>query len=197
MALLLSDQTFPAALPCKNGECAKIFRIEDGTLNELIGVWLEITKGKKITAGSVVVIFSSTHLLMEGLEGYAEVQVKVLNRMDRIFYGGIITIPGIPVFMGGCDSPDLIRDLWGMLGWLKDIEELKLWRGWYELVGSLVGGGKGGCSPPDVPNSGCLTVFIPLLLALGLAPEAQQFTIRCLRSRQSWRKESSMAFCQI
>jgi hypothetical protein len=27
-----------------------------------------------------------------------------------------------------------------MLGWLKHIEELKLWRGWYELVGSLVGG---------------------------------------------------------
>jgi hypothetical protein len=48
---------------------------------------------------------------MEGLEGYAEDQVKILNRMDRIFNGGIITIPGIPVFMGDCDSPDLIRDL--------------------------------------------------------------------------------------
>jgi len=195
---ILSDQTFPAALPCKNGEFAKIIRIEDGTLSELIGVWLEITKGKKIPAGSVVVIFSSTHLLMEGLEVYAEDQVEILNRMDRIFNGGIITIPGIPVFMGGCDSPDLIRDLWDMLGWLKHIEELKLWRGWYELVGSLVGGkGERGLQTPRCPK-------------LRMPDSLHTFATRSWTSlggatlynkappvSPELEKESSMAFCLI
>ena len=56
---ILSDQTFPAALPCKNGECAKIIRIEDGTLNELIGVWLEITKGKKFRLAQLLSLIHS------------------------------------------------------------------------------------------------------------------------------------------
>ncbi len=73
--------------------------------------------------------------------------------------GGVIAIPGIPTFLGGCDSPDLIRDVWDMLGWLKHIGELKLWRGWYELVGSLVGKkGQAGlqaprCTKPRLPEN--------------------------------------------
>ncbi len=66
----ISDQNFPAALPCKQGECAKIIRIEDGTVTELVQCWLDLTKGKEIPAGSVLVISSATHLLMEGLSGY-------------------------------------------------------------------------------------------------------------------------------
>jgi hypothetical protein len=83
----LADQTFPAALPCKKGECAKIIRIEDD-VNELVGAWLEITNEKKIPAGSVVTIFLSTHLLMEGLEGYVTDLIKVLKRIKRILGGG-------------------------------------------------------------------------------------------------------------
>jgi hypothetical protein len=55
-----SDQTFPACLPCGNGECVKIICVEDGALSELV-LWLEITKGKQLPAGSVVIMSSATH----------------------------------------------------------------------------------------------------------------------------------------
>jgi hypothetical protein len=125
----------------------------------LVAVWLEITKGKQIPAGSVVVMSSATHLLMEGLEGYVEDMIRSLNKIGSIFGGGIIAAPGIPIFLGGCNSPELIRDVWDLMSWLKCIEELKLWRGWYELIGSLTNtkGGEGlqpyRCTKPRLPVS--------------------------------------------
>jgi hypothetical protein len=57
--LILSDQNFPAALPCKNGECLKIICIEDGNLGELVNCWLDITRGLNHTVGTVVLFFSA------------------------------------------------------------------------------------------------------------------------------------------
>jgi hypothetical protein len=140
---ILSDQNFPAVLPCSNGECVKILRIEDGSVAELINCWLTITRGHNIPAGSVVVVFSATHLLMEGLGGYVEDTVKGLNKLDAIFRGGIIAIPGIPVLLGGCKSSELLRDIWDMMGWLKQIGKLELKKAWSEVVTRLIGKGGG------------------------------------------------------
>ena len=143
-SFILSDQNFPPTLPCTAGECAKIIRIEDASLSELLQCWLDITKGREIPPGSVVVIFSASHLLMEGLNGYISDLVKELRRFDSIFEGGLFAIPGLPVFLDGCSSPELIRDLWDMMCWLKHIGNLDLKRGWCALMESFIGKGGGG-----------------------------------------------------
>jgi hypothetical protein len=187
---ILSDQTFPACLPCGNGECVKIIRVEDGALSELVTVWLEITKGKQLPAGSVVILSSATHLLMEGLEGYVEDMIKSLKKIGSIFGGGIIATPGIPIFLGGCNSPELIRDVWDLMSWLKCIEELKLWRGWYELIGSLTSTKGGGVSSHTAALSqGCRSVLTPLLRNHGLALEVRLYIMRYLQLPWSLRKK--------
>jgi hypothetical protein len=55
---------------------------------------------------------------MEGLSGYVADLVRELKKIYTIFRGGIIAIPGIPIFLGGCGSSEVIRDLWDMMGWL-------------------------------------------------------------------------------
>jgi hypothetical protein len=57
--------------------------------------------------------------------------------------GGIIAIPGIPVLLGGCKSSELLRDLWDMMGWLKQIGKLELKKAWSEVVTRLIGKGGG------------------------------------------------------
>jgi hypothetical protein len=91
----------------------------------------------------VLVISSATHLLMEGLSGYVTDLVRELKKIDTIFRGGIIATPGIPIFLGGCGSPEVIRDLWDMMGWLKHIGKLELKKGWTALMESFIGGGGG------------------------------------------------------
>jgi hypothetical protein len=149
---ILSDQNFPPTLPCSTGECVKIVRIEDGSLSELLQCWLDITKGKDIPAGSVVVIFSATHLLMEGLNGYVSDMVRELRRFDAIFEEGLFAIPGVPILMEGCTSPELIRDLWDLMSWMKHIGKLDLKRGWCALMESLIGKGGGGGFSRESPG---------------------------------------------
>jgi hypothetical protein len=67
---ILSDQNFPGCVPVTAGECLKIIRIENGMLGELVGCFLDLFRGKILPAGSTVVLFSTTHLLMRGLSGY-------------------------------------------------------------------------------------------------------------------------------
>ncbi len=70
------------------GECLKIIRIENGMLGELVGCFLDLFQGKILPAGSMVVLFSATHLLMRGLSGYISDLSDEMNRLDRVFRGG-------------------------------------------------------------------------------------------------------------
>jgi hypothetical protein len=56
----------PVLPPESDGECIKILRIEDGGVVELLDAFLEATKGFKIPAGTVIVIFSASRLLAIG-----------------------------------------------------------------------------------------------------------------------------------
>jgi hypothetical protein len=99
---VLSDQNFSPALPCSQGECLKIIRIENGSLSEIVTCFLDLMKGKEIPAGSVALIFSAAHLQMRGVAGYmADMGVEVA-RINSTFRGGVVTLPGIPILLGGC-----------------------------------------------------------------------------------------------
>jgi hypothetical protein len=63
VVFVLSDQCFPTVLPVEaGGDCIKIMRIEDGGVMELLNAFIEATKGFIIPVGSVLVVFSASHL---------------------------------------------------------------------------------------------------------------------------------------
>ncbi len=49
-------------------------------------------------------MFSATHLMMWGLSGYISDMSREMSKLDRIFRDRILSLPGIPVFQGGCDT---------------------------------------------------------------------------------------------
>jgi hypothetical protein len=79
-------------------------------LGELVGCFLDLFRGKILPAGSTVVLFSATHLLMRGLSGYISDLSVEMNRLDRVFRGGILSLPGIPIFIDGCNNRTVTRE---------------------------------------------------------------------------------------
>ena len=60
VVFMLGDQDFPPALPCLNGgQCMYIFRIENGSLTELVDDFLEMTKGWRLHPGTVALATST------------------------------------------------------------------------------------------------------------------------------------------
>jgi hypothetical protein len=86
---ILSDQNFPPVIPVEGeGECLKIFRIEDSTLDELVTSFMDLTSGFQIPAGSVVVLASASHLAWVGTAAYAADFVKAKEKLVRAMGGG-------------------------------------------------------------------------------------------------------------
>jgi hypothetical protein len=57
--VILSDQSFPPILPSKDdGKCVKICRLEFATLEELGKEWLDLSRNKEVTRGTVVLLGS-------------------------------------------------------------------------------------------------------------------------------------------
>jgi hypothetical protein len=71
-----------------DGLCPVVIRLENGLLGEIVNTFQEIVGGFKLPVGSVVALVSTTHLLLEGLDAYAEAMVGQLNKISRIFRGG-------------------------------------------------------------------------------------------------------------
>jgi hypothetical protein len=56
---------------------------------------------------------------MKGLAGYVADLGNEMNRLLRTFRGGIICLPGVPLLLGGCNDPMLIRSIIELSRWLK------------------------------------------------------------------------------
>jgi hypothetical protein len=65
-------------------------------LGEIVGCFPDLIKGRELPAGSTVIFFSATPLMMRGLSGYVTDLSSELSRLDRIFKGRILSVPGIP-----------------------------------------------------------------------------------------------------
>ncbi len=115
---VLSDQNFSPALPCSQGECLKIIRVENGTLSEIVTCFLDLMKGKEIPAGSVALIFSAGHLQMRGVAGYMADMGVAVARINSTFRGGVVTLPGIPILLGGCGDGTTIGSILEAGRWL-------------------------------------------------------------------------------
>ncbi len=79
---ILTDQNFSPMVPAgAEGECLKIIQIEHGNLAELASVFLEITKGFAIPAGTVLVLASASHMAAVGKAEYSADFVKASIRL--------------------------------------------------------------------------------------------------------------------
>jgi hypothetical protein len=134
---ILSDQNFPAIVPCNGGECLKVVRVEEGSLSEIVNVWLETTKGKDFPAGSVVVLFSASHLLMRGLAGYLSDMAVEFGKIDRIFKGRVIPFPGVPILLGGVSDPFMVRLLFEIGKWFQTLKDPFPFKTWDLVLGSV------------------------------------------------------------
>jgi len=98
LLVILSDQHFPACLtPTGRGECIKIIRIEDASLEQLVSKFLQAAKGHVVPAGTVIQICSLSHLKSVGLESYCGDLVKAIDSIWQKYRGGVTTVHGFPI----------------------------------------------------------------------------------------------------
>jgi hypothetical protein len=118
ICFVLSDQCFPPVLP-PGGECFKIVRVEDGGILELVNVFIEITKGFVIPAGSVLLVFSASRLAGIGTEAYAAEYDAARLKLIRIMGDGIAMLQGFLILNHGTGNMALIRGLIDLVHWFR------------------------------------------------------------------------------
>jgi hypothetical protein len=103
------------------GECVKIIRLEDATLDELVASFIDLTSGFMMPAGSVVVLASASHLAWVGTAAYAADFVKCKDKLMGAMRGGVEVVHGFPLLMCGTDDRELIRSIIDIEQWLNNI----------------------------------------------------------------------------
>ena len=107
----ISDQDFPPALPCQNGgQCLYIFRMENGSLSELVDDFLEMTKGWRLPPGSVAIATSTSQLSRCGTAAYASSLAHNGGSIQKAFGGNVEWIPGVPILACGSNNKELQLD---------------------------------------------------------------------------------------
>jgi len=97
---VLADQHFPASVLSGDDpeqECLKIVRVENGTLHEMMSVFLDLVQGSFVPMGTVVLVAGLAHLGHVGLSAYAEDLHSVSKRMYDRFGSGVKLLHGTAV----------------------------------------------------------------------------------------------------
>jgi hypothetical protein len=141
---ILSDQNFPPAIPCTDGECLKIIRVENGSLSEIVSCFLDLMRGRGVPAGSVILLSSASHLQMMGVAGYMVDLGREFERLGSTFGGGVIGIPGVPVLLGGCDDSTAVRSILEAGIWLANSGTQHLRETLKMVATEIKANGKGG-----------------------------------------------------
>ncbi len=116
---VLADQNFPPMVPVGGeGECLKIVQVENGSLTELVEVFLGLTRGFDVPAGAVVLLSSPSHAAAIGTADYTAEFVRSAGRLGGAFMGGVTVLHGIPFLLGGTNNTAAIRALAEIEHWV-------------------------------------------------------------------------------
>jgi len=122
----LSDQHFPANVPADGpGECLRVIRVENGTLNELTDELIRKAPSKGLPAGSVILLLSTSQLYYESVEYYAAEWSRCRNWL-RGDLGEVLVLPGLPLTGSGIHSETAVRGLLDFYAWIGRLEEPEL-----------------------------------------------------------------------
>jgi len=76
--------------------------------------------------GSVLLIGSLSHLMEEGLVGYAKSLGAEYRRFSKLFDYMVHIIPFVPPPHGGTNDPDLVTNLYHITNWLDRVQRWNL-----------------------------------------------------------------------
>jgi hypothetical protein len=131
--VILTDQNFPAALPSLDGKCPAVICVEGGLLSELGDFFYSLLKDFTLPEGSVLLIGSLSHLMEEGLVGYARGLGTEIRRFSKLFCFTVHVIPFIPPAFCGTNDPDLVSNMVHITTWLKKVQRWNI-RAYHKLI---------------------------------------------------------------
>jgi hypothetical protein len=109
---ILSDQNFPSMVPVGwEGECLKLVLAGNGSLTEQLEVFLGMTRGFNMLAGTVVLLASASQAAAVGTADYAAEFIQAFTVLRGAFTSGVTVIHGIPFLLGGTKNSTAIRAL--------------------------------------------------------------------------------------
>jgi len=151
--IVVSDQNFPGVLPSAQGKCLAILRKERGSLSEL-GSLICSTFPRDLARGTIILVGSLTHLMLENLSGYAMAMVTLQKKFQQFFHNKVTLVPFIPIPLGGTGNPQLVRKIADGCNWLLSLSNYPLCNSMACLLEEIrmtsyeggEGGGGGGAS---------------------------------------------------
>jgi hypothetical protein len=155
--IILADQNFPAVLPSAENRCMAIVRLEHGSLDELIDLFLKISRPVTIPEGTIILFGSLSSLARIGTQSYASACINGKRRITGAIKNSV-AVPFVPPPLGGCNDPELIRNLVDVCVWLGSISGFPLsgtCKVLVDLIMDEVDGGEGEVKHLDRP------VFLP------------------------------------
>jgi hypothetical protein len=102
----------------------KVIQTEHGMLTELVGIFLEITKGFAIPAGTVVLLASASHMAGVGTAEYTTDFMRANMCLREALSGRVRVIHGIPFLLGGTCNISAIRTMPEINQWVSSTSEL-------------------------------------------------------------------------
>ena len=124
IVIVAADQSFPACIPATDtGECIRVVRVEDGSLQEVIHALADAVGQHKLGVGTVIALGSIAHLAEVGSSQYITDWVKSRNWIKGIFGDTTVVIPLIPFLSNGWDGRSTVRALLEVLHWFMSVTD--------------------------------------------------------------------------
>ncbi len=92
--------------------------MENGSLTELVEVFLGLTRGFDVPAGAVVLLSSPSHAAAIGTADHTAEFVRSAGRLRGAFMGGVTILHGIPFLIGGTGNTAAIRAIAEIEHWV-------------------------------------------------------------------------------
>jgi hypothetical protein len=117
-AVILGDQHVPAVLPATGTEqCIRILRIENGGLIDLARELVAQLGNRRFPPGSIILIFSLTHLANVGLAAYVEDLMGAKQLLQQMLGKETKVMPLPPMCLAGCNDKSVIRSIIELMSW--------------------------------------------------------------------------------
>jgi hypothetical protein len=101
------------------GECLKVIQVENGTLMDLVEVFLGLSRGFDVPAGAVVLISSASHVAAVGAAEYATDYVRASGQLRGAYAGSVSVLHGVSFLLGGTGNTAAIRAIAEVELWIK------------------------------------------------------------------------------
>ena len=122
--IVLGDQAMPPLLPSSSEQnCVRLIRIEFGSIPDLVKILLELLEGRKLSPGSIILIFSASHISNVGLAAYIEDMVEAVVTLKSALGRDILVSTAPPLLLCGTEREEVIRDIFDLFEWVNSAAE--------------------------------------------------------------------------